>query len=184
MIYLDILFLVNKILVFLLLLDLLRSSNSTILFFFYSSRLRMGRHSGIGVEKYFRTQGRPSDGALYLVRKCILGDTTSAAVVTPWQPTYTKKSILNEVTRLQTGLSSSRNRYYFRSPPRATSDFVIFLADRNSDIGVWPKNDSCDVKNNRFSIAGSEFSSVAKLSIILNSMESRFLTISLFVKKF
>lgn len=62
----------------------------------------MGRHSGVWVEEYSGAQGRSSDGALYLVRKCILSDTTSTAVVTPWQPTYIEKSILNEVTWLQT----------------------------------------------------------------------------------
>jgi len=87
----------------------------------------MGGHSGVGVEKYFGTQGRSSDGALYLVRKCILGNTASATVVTPWQSTYAEKSILNEVTQLQTGPSSSCNRCYFRSLPRLTFDSVIFL---------------------------------------------------------
>lgn len=71
-------------------------------FLFHSTRLRMGRHSGVWVEEYFGAERRSSDGAFYLVRKCILSDTTSTAVVTPWQPTYAEKSILNEVTWLQT----------------------------------------------------------------------------------
>jgi len=43
----------------------------------------MGGHSGVGVEKYFGTQGRSSDGAFYPVRKCILGNTASSTAVTP-----------------------------------------------------------------------------------------------------
>lgn len=109
-------------------------------FLFHSTRLRVGRHSGVWVAEYFGAQGRSSDGALHLVRKRILSDTTSTAAVTPWQPTYAEKSILNEVTWLQTrSLFFAHNRCYFRSPPRATSDFVTFPAYRNSNIGVWLK---------------------------------------------
>lgn len=103
-------------------------------FLFHSTRLRMGRHSGVWVEEYFGAERRSSDGAFYLVRKCILSDTTSTTIVTPWQPTYAEKSILNEVTWLQT-----RSLFFVQPvllPVTAQSHFPILLPSRHIKIPI------------------------------------------------